>query len=276
MVLLLAGFLLLAPDTFAATTNGPTLLLDYGRGTPHDNAISDFMYFVPLISPETVTVYTNIGNTQCARVISMNCSTNGTALSAMCKFTFAGAGSQQNVFDHAHKIQISEKELHAGTTFKHQLASINVAAIGDGSIEIEGTLTNGQVVVNTVRLRFDSRGHPSPVTIDLQDMSYHDGAIHFENEMVARVNLLTFRRTSSVPKMEISLASLKSKAAGDSSWQNFFGSLKGLTANFFLPPLKVEPEGQQAMLDFGQALVMEKSAFTFPHATRLKGSEPSK
>ncbi len=266
------AFFLVAINLFAAAPIGPTLQLDYGHGKAHDNPISDFMYFVPLISPETVTVYTNVGNTQCARVLSLDCQTNGQTFSATCKFEFTGTGSQQNVFDHEHKILQSEKDLLAGGTCKHQLCSINVAALGNGTIEIEGALTNGQLVVNLVRLRFDSRDHPSPVTIDLQDMIYRNGAIQFENEMVARVNSLTFRRSTDTPKMEISLASLKSKAAGDSSWQNFFGSLKGLTANLFLPPLKVEPEGQQAMLDFGRALVLEKSTFTFPHATRLKGS----
>lgn len=267
---------LLAANLHAAAPTGPTLQLDYGHGKTKDNPISDFMYFVPLISPETVTVYTNLGNTQCARVLSMDCRTNGATFAATCKFAFTGTGSQQNVFGHEHKIRQSEKELRAGVACKHQLCSINVAALGNGSIEIEGALTNGQLTVNLVRLRFDSREHPSPVTIDLQDMVYRDDKIQFENDMVARVNSLTFRRSTGTPRMEISLASLKSKAAGDSGWQNFFGSLKGLTANLFLPPLKVEPEGQQAMLDFGLALVLEKPTFTFPHADRLKGREPSK
>jgi hypothetical protein len=274
--LVLAVIFLFAADALIAAPIGPTLQLDYGHGKAHDNPISDFMYFVPLISPETVTVYTNVGNTQGARVLSLDCQTNGQAFSATCKFAFTGAGSQQNVFDHAHKISSNEKELHAGGTCKHQLCAINVAATGNGTIEIEGAFTNGQLAVNVVRLRFDSREHPSPVTIDLQDMIYRNGAIQFENEMVARVNSLTFRRSAGTPKMEISLASLKSKAAGDGGWQNFFGNLKGLTANLFLPPLKVEPEGQQAMLDFGRALVLEKPNFSFPHADRLKGSAPSK
>jgi hypothetical protein len=273
---LLTTLLLFTTEIFAGTTNGPTLQLDYGRGTPHHNAISDFMYFVPLITPETVTVFTNAGNTQGARVISFECRTNGATFSATCKFEFDGTGSQQNIFGHEHKIRTNEKELHAGATFKHQLASINVAAVGNGSIEIQGALANGQIVVNFVQLRFDNHEHPSPVTIDLQDLTYRNGAIQFENEMVARVNSLTFRRSAGQPTMEISLASLKSKAAANSGWQNFFGSLKGLTANFFLPPLKIEPEGQQAMLDFGRALVLEKPTFTFPFAIRLKGIGPGK
>src|ERR1700744_4117704 len=47
---------------------GPTLRLDYGRGEPIKNATTKFMYFVPLISPEPVSVFTNAGNTHCTRV----------------------------------------------------------------------------------------------------------------------------------------------------------------------------------------------------------------
>ncbi|HEY5042843.1 MAG TPA: hypothetical protein VIK53_12660 [Verrucomicrobiae bacterium] len=71
--------------------------------------------------------------------------------------------------------------------------------------------------------------------------------------------------------MEVILAPLKRKDAGDTLWQNFVGRLKGVTVNLFLPPLKIEAEGQKTMLDFGRALATEKPAITFPHATRLKG-----
>ena len=72
--------------------------------------------------------------------------------------------------------------------------------------------------------------------------------------------------------MEVTLASLKGKDAGNGLWQNFVGSVKGATVNLFLPPLTVEPEGQRAMLSFGLALATEQSAFTFPFATRLKST----
>ncbi|MEI9962503.1 MAG: hypothetical protein WDM76_15705 [Limisphaerales bacterium] len=72
-----------------------------------------------------------------------------------------------------------------------------------------------------VQLRFNRRGQTSPVTINLQDLIYTNGMIQAENEMVARVNALTFRRTTNTPKMEVSLASLKRKDAGDGAWQIF-------------------------------------------------------
>ena len=261
-----------AAVTLAAEPTGPTLQFDYGRGKPHDNPITRFMYFVPLISPEPVSVFTNAGNTQCARVFSVDCRTNSRLFSASCEFKFMGTGSQQNVFDHTNNIKKHMNELRAGTPLKHQLGSINVADDGDGNVEIEGTFTNGQLVVSMVRLRFNGHGHVSPVTINLLDFAYRNGLVQVENEMVARVNALTFRRVNGTPKMEVTLGSLKRKEAGNGLWSNLVGSLKGATVNLFLPPLTVEPEGQQAMMDFGLALATEQPAFTFPFATRLKAS----
>jgi len=273
---LFALLFLLAANTFAAAPTGPTLLFDYGHGQLRENLVSKFMYFVPLISPEPVSVFTDASNAQCARVLSFSSRTNGASFSVTCEFDFTGTGSLQNVFDHTPKIKKHEQELQAGTPLKHQLDSINVLGTGNGSVEIEGVFTNGQRVVNLVELRFNRHGHASPVTINLEDIIYRNGAIRSENEIVARVNSLTFRRSSGTPKMEVGLASLKSKDAGDGMWQNFMGSLKGATANLFLPPLKVEPEGQQAMLDFGLALATGKPDFTFPIATRLKENTPAK
>lgn len=269
---MVVAFFLFATITFAAAATGPTLQLDYGHGEPRENPVTKFMYFVPLISPEPVSIFTNLGNTQCARVLSFICRTNGLKFFVTCEFDFTGTGSQQNIFDHTHTIQKHAQELHAGVSLKHQLGSINVTGSGNGSIEIEGSLTNGERTVNVVQLRFDRHEHASPVTINLHDIVYRDGAMQVENEMVARVSALTFRRATGTPKMEVSLASLKRKDAGDGLWQNFVGNLKGATANLFLPPHTVEPEGQQAMLDFGLALATETSDFTFPTAIRFKGT----
>ena len=253
-----------------AAATGPTLQFDYGNGRSLDNPLSKFMYFVPLISPEQVSVLTDAGNTQCARVVSFNCRTNGASFHVACEFDFAGDGLQQNVFDQAAIIHRREKELKSGKPLAHQLAAINVQGSGSGSIEIEGALTNGQRLVTEVRLRFNSRGHASPVSISLQDIGYHDGTIQFENEIMARVNALTFRRQAGPPKMEVTLASVKRKDAANSLWQNFVGGIKGAAANLLLPPLTVTADGHRAILDFGLALATQKQTFTFPFATRLK------
>jgi len=266
---------LIAVGQAAAADTGPTLQLDYGHGLPHANPVNQFMYFVPLISPEVVTVSTNVGNTQCARVVSRHSRTNGASFSATCELEFSGQGFLQNVFDHARLLQRRQKRLQDGEVLARELAAITVTGAGHGSVEIAGVLTNGVGTVNEVKLHFNGRGQASPVTITLQDIRQRDGVVQFENELVARVNMLVFKRQAGPPKMEVSVDSVKRKDAGDGTWQNFLSSLKGTVANFFIPPVKVEAEGQQAMLDFGLALAAEKPSFAFPYATRLK-SDPVK
>jgi len=270
MRVMMLAILLCAACLLPAAPAGPTLEFDYGHGQPLDNPLGKFMYFVPLISPEQVSVFTNAGNSQCARVVSFRCRTNGGFFRATCEFDFDGHGLQRNVFDHAAVIHRREQELKSGKPLARQLSSINVQGAGSGSIEIDGTLTNGLQTVTEVRLRFNSRGHASPVSINLQDILYRDGAICFENEIIARVNTLTFRRQAGPPKMEVTLASVKRKDAANNLWQNFVGGVKGAAANLLLPPLTVTADGHRAMLDFGLALAMQHPTFTFPFAMRLK------
>jgi hypothetical protein len=263
-----ALFLLFALRLAAALT-GPTLQFDYDAVKPHDNPLSHFMYFVPLVSPEQVSLSTNAGNTQCAQVVSCRCRTNGLAFHAVCEFNFVGDGLERNVFGHEVILQRRQKDLKSGKPLAHQLAAISVQGAGCGSIEIEGTLTNGQAAVTEMQIRFNSRGHASPVNIDLQDIVLRNGILCYENETVARVNTLTFRQKSDPPKMEVALASVKRKDAGDGAWANFVGGIKGAAANLLLPPLTVTTNGNQAMLDFGLALAQQKRTFTFPFASRL-------
>jgi hypothetical protein len=202
-------------------------------------------------------------------VVSSHCRTNAGTFHAVCEFDFNGDGVQRDVFDHAVILKRREKELKSGKTLAHQLAAITVQGTGSGSIEMEGTLTNGQPVVTEMRLKFNHHGRTSPVTIELQDMVLRDGAMHYENETVARVNTLTFRQKTGTPKMEVTLASVKRKDASSGVWSDFVGGLKGAAANLLLPPLTVTTNGNQATLDFGLALAMQRPTFTFPFANRL-------
>ena len=268
----LLGLFCLPTSWLSAAPTGPTLQFNYGAGKPLDNPLHKFMYFVPLISPDPISLSANTGNTQCARVVGFNCQTNGAAFHAACKFEFIGEGLQRNVFDHSAAIRDHEKELKAGKPLPFQLDAINVQGSGSGSVEIEGTLTNGQPVISEVRLRFNSQNRVSPVSVTLHDIVYRHDAICLENEVVARVNELTFLQKSGTPKMEISLGSIKPEAAADTLWQNCVGRLRGVVANLLIPPLTVPRDGHEAMMDFGLALATEQSTFTFPFATRLKDS----
>jgi len=257
-------------NRLAAAPTGPTLQMDYGRGQPLENPAARFMYFVPLISPEPVSVFTSAGNTQSARVISSACHLAGATFQATCEFEFGGAGSLRNVLDHSELIRRHQAKLMMGGSLQRQLGSINVTGQGRGRVEIEGVITNGLRVVNQVRLVFGEHGKPTPVSITLQDICYRDGTVHFENELVAQVNTLLFRRAPGQTQMQITVASIKPKNAADSVWQNFMGGLKGMLVNQLLPPIVVDAAGHQAMLDFGLALANTDPTFTFPYAKRLK------
>lgn len=263
------ALLLFSAVRLVAGLTGPTLHLDYGAGDPMTNPLGKFMYFVPLISPEHVSVLTNAGNTQCARVTSFQCHTNGNTFHTVCEFDFTGEGLQQNVFDHTFIVKKREKELKSGKVLAHQLTSINVEGGGSGCLEVDGTLTNGVPGITEIKLRFNNHGHSSPVTVDLQDIALRNGSLYYQNETVARVNALTFHQKSGPPKMEVSLASVKSADAGNGIWQNFIGGIKGAAANLLLPPLNITTNGQQTMMDFGVALATQKPTFTFPFADRL-------
>jgi len=266
-----ALFYLLLHLRAPAAETGPTLHFDYGSGRAPANPLIHFMYFVPLISPQPVSVFTNTGNTQMARVVSLNCHTNGLTFHATCDFELAGNGVERNVIDRAAIIHGHEQALQAGKVLAHQLASIDVTGPGLGCVEVDGLLTNGQPTVTEVRLRFNRQGRPSPVTIGLEDLAWHDGVTQSQNEMVARVNQLTFRQQAGRTEMEVSLDSVKARDAADGFWQNFMGGLKGMAANAFLPPLRVADDGYDAMMNFGLALAMEQPGYTFPLATRLVG-----
>ena len=249
---------------------GPTLHLDYGRTNTVGNLIGEFMYFVPLISPEPVSMIESTNNTQRARVVSFQQHVTADSFSGICEFEITGAGSQWNIFDHTNIIRRNERQLKAGGLLERQLGYIRVDGAGHGSIEMEGVVTNEVPTVTGIRLRFNGHGHSSPVSIGLHDLREVDGAIRTENEMVGRVNTLTFRRPTVRPQMEVSLASVQRDEAGSGLWQKFLGNVVGAAANLLIKPISVEPTGHAAMLDFGLALVAEKPAFTFPRAKNLK------
>ena len=250
--------------------SGPTFHLVSGAKDSAVNPVSDLMYFVALISPAPVTSVTSPGCTQAARLISSRRRVSGSTFTATCEIELEGDGRQRSVFDLAPAILRHDRQLQNGGTLKHQLKSIDVRGAGIITAEITGTISNGVNAVGEVRFRFNPKAHASPVWIELCDIQRVDGCIRPFNEMVARVNSLTFRRQEGPPKMEISVASVKHKEAGDGFWQNFRGGLTGLAVNMMMDPLPIEPAGHLAMLDFGQALASGAPEFTFPYARNLR------
>ena len=253
------------PD--AAT--GPTIRLDVSHDLSPGNPVAAFMYFVPLISPEPVSCLTSPGSTQCARVLSAKRKSTTHSFVVSCEFEFTGEGSQQSIFDLEPNIHRHEQQLKAGGSIGRQLSSITVEGPGSGTVQVEGSISNNVETVSAVRLRFNARGKASPVAIELCELRYLGGEFQRLHEIVARVNTLSFRRKPGPPKMEVTVASMKNKGAGNGRWQNLKGGIKGLAVNLLIDPLTVETVGHRAMLDFGQALASGAATFTFPQATNV-------
>jgi hypothetical protein len=210
------------------------------------------------------------GAAQSARLTTVTRHVSGNSFDAQCEIQFIGTGWEKVVFDLARMIRNHAEKLKDGGTLAHLLKSIAIDGGGAGTLEVEGTVSGGSWQVDEVRLRFNARGESSPATIELTDVKYVDGAAREVNGVIARVNTLTFRRQKGVPKMAVTVASVKNKDSADSFWQNLKGAIKGAAVNMFIEPLPVEEVGNNAMLDFGLAMINGSPTFTFPLAKNLK------
>ncbi|HEY3915078.1 MAG TPA: hypothetical protein VGN61_11385 [Verrucomicrobiae bacterium] len=259
-----------APLASAADQQGPTIRLSQGQEDSSVNSLAAFMYFVPLISPEPVSIVIGPGSTQSTRVTTATRKVSGNSFVASCGIEFTGTGWQKSVFDVQAEIHKNEQKLKDGGSLQHQLKCIAVEGGGLGSLEVEGTVNGNTWEVNLVKLRFDAHGQTSPATIELCDVKYIDGDFREVNGVIARVNTLTFKRQTGVPKMEVTVASVKDKNAGDGFWQTLKGTVKGVAVNLFIDPLPIAEQGNKAMLDFGLAMVSGSPTYTFPLAPNLR------
>jgi hypothetical protein len=260
----------LAIPAGAADTNGPTIHLGCGAAQAAPNPVADFMYFVPLISIQPVSSLTSPGSTQSVRIISTKRHLSSHSFAVTCEAELSGDGWQRSVFDLTSSLRRHENQPQNGGSLLRQLKSIDVQGAGAITVDVEGAVSNGLATVREVRLRFNAHGHASPVWIDLLEFRRLNGEAVPANEIMARVNTLTFRRQPGPPTMEVSVASIKHKDAGNGFWQNLKGRVAGAAVNMFIDPLTVEAAGHQAMLDFGLALVSDAATFTFPRARNLQ------
>jgi len=254
----------------AADTNGPTIHLNYGGEDAAGNPVAAFMYFVPLISLKPVCSLTSPGSTQSVRMISASRSFSRHSFAVTCEVELTGDGWQQSVFDLGPSIQRHESQLQNGGFLRRQLKSIDVRGAGAITVEVQGEVSNGVATVREVRLRFNAHSSASPIWIGLCDFRRVNGDVQPTNEVLARVNTLTFRRQAGPPTMDVTVATVKHKEAGSGFWPILKGRLAGAAVNMFSDPLAVEAAGHQAMLDFGQALVSGAPTFTFPLAHNLR------
>ena len=251
-------------------SNGPTVLLSYGKGAFEKNPMRSFMYFVPLISPVPVGGGVSPGNGQEAGVISYERRVTSRSFCVTCEFEMSGKGFSRYTFDPADMIalRIAESKKPKGEPLSRVLDYINFEGEGCGRIQIKGTIAGGIETVTEVELAFNARSHKSPVTIGLYEIKAKDGQYRYENrsgEIVARVNTLTFKKSES-PRMDITVASIAKKAGTNGPLEQ----LKAAIANLFIKPVKIDPLGNEALLHFGYALYEQRRTFTFPKAGHLK------
>jgi hypothetical protein len=262
--------------TFVCVTNGnpaveggggPTVPLSYSIKAFEGSPIGSFMYFIPLISPVAVSRETGPDNQQQAGVVSYERKVTSKSFSVRCEFEMLGSGFNKYLFDPEGMIATRDVVLDKDDTLSDLLDYINFEEKGFGSIQIKGTIAGSTETVTEVTVRFNARGRPSPVTIGLYDIKPKNGQYRYENrsnEIVARVNTLTFQKSEN-PRMGITVASIGKKEGND-----FLGRIKGAIANLFIKPVEVDPLGNETMLKFGYALVKQEPAFTFPKAGNLK------
>ena len=120
-----------------------------------------------------------------------------------------------------------------------------------------------------MKVHFNGRGKTSPVTVGLYSVKSVNGEYKYENkynEIVARVNTLTFSKSTDKPLMGI----IVSAVYAEGGKPDFWGNLKGALANLLIKPLEIDKLGNDTMLDFGCALFNDKETFTFPKAKNLR------
>jgi hypothetical protein len=252
-------------------SNGPTLILNYSKETFKKNPILAFAYFIPLISPALVDREISVNNEQQEGIISYRRTFNFKLLSfyVACEFELSGKGFHKNTFDSAGIIARNIGDLKEGEPLTNMLDYIKFEGDGFGRIEVKGTINGSAQTVTEVDICFNARDQKSPVTIGLYSVKPQDGQYKYENrynELIARVDTLTFRKSENNPRMGIEIASIRKKTEEEGFWSK----IKGLIANFLIKPLEVDKLGNDTMLNYGYAILKQKPAFTFPKAKNIK------
>jgi hypothetical protein len=249
---------------------GPTVRLSYGQGTSETNPMHDFMYFIPLISPVPMRRAISANNGQQVAIVCYERKVSARSFCVTCEFEMTGDGSIRYTFDSDQMIarRIAELKKSKGEPLANVLDYIDFEGDGFGCIQVKGTVADGTPTVTDVHLEFNARGRRSPVTIGLYDLKAKNSQYSYanrSNQVIARVNSLAFEKSDD-PRMDLSVASITKKPGSN----GFFGHLKAAIANLFIKPVRINPCGNQTLLDFGGALLEQKTAFTFPKAANLR------
>jgi hypothetical protein len=223
------------------------------------------MYFVPLVAHTPTESWMSSKNTQLAEFISHSRKNKGNSFVVKSSFKVSGKGSFKNVFDSTAMIEFNRQFFKKGATMKYLIDYIAFEGGTIGCMEVKGKTTGGIDTVKEVIVSFNCKGKKSPVTVAMYDTKSINGEYRYEkrfNRYVARVNEISFKQSSGMPKMNIEIASVRSADKKD----GLFASVTGAIANIFLPPMPVTQQGNDAMMSFGGALTRKESAYVFPKA----------
>jgi len=269
----MAGLVWLAAVAHGGTQpsgTGPTIRLECDPHKEVSNPASSMMYFVPLISTTLVDCRSSENNQQVSSILAFRRENEKGPFRVVCEFDHKGAGSYTCAYDPNSMIAFHQSNTKPGKSMKNILDYIKLEGEGFGWMEVKGQTVKGKPEVREVRVHFNGKGSKSPVTIGLYDLEPRKGLYEYanrSNQMVARVNMLTFRKTPAEdkPTMLVEVASIV--AANEK--EGFWGNLVGAMANLFIPPVEVDKDGNDAMIQFGYALFKGQPSFTFPSAKNL-------
>lgn len=269
VIIMVCGCLCAHVGVVLAASTGPTIHLTEGPDAIL-NPAANLMYLVPLVSPTMVENLSSNNNQQISKVLSMKRNFNKNDFRIVCEFDLQGTGSFTNSYEPNSLIAFWLPTNKPGKPMTNLLDYIKLEGSGFGSVEVTGRTVKGQREVTTVSIHFNGRGSKSPVSIGLYDLPFRNGRYDYANrceQMIARVNTLTFRKTDpkEKPTMLVEVASV----VGAQEAEGFWGNLKGALANLFVPPIEVDKDGNDAILEFGSAMVNGQASFTFPKAKNL-------
>jgi hypothetical protein len=248
---------------------GPTVYLFGKNGDYPDNKLSDFMYFVPLISPVPVSAVTSQNNTQGGHILSYESRRTGSSFYVTCEFRMEGKGFYIDEFDDDAMAEWNIKSAGNKKVLKNILDYIKFEGEGYGRIEAKGEITGTKMMVENVEVRFNARGAESPVTVGLYDVDITkktDGHYRQYNKKVARITTLTFNRSEAAPRLELKISAVGKDEESLGTWAH----IKGFLGNFFIEPIEIDKLGNNTMLEFGLSLYEKEATFTFPKARNLK------
>lgn len=255
--------------------NGPTIAL-FGEGGQYpENRLADFMYFVPLISPVTVTSVISVDNNQVGYLLSYERQEETDSFSVSCEFRMKGKGFYLNKFDPNEMVERNAKSADQKKMLKDILDYIKFEGEGYGRIVAKGTINDSNVTVEEVDVHFDARGAQSPVTVGLYDVDIansKDGNLNRYDYKVARVSTLSFNKNDGTPRMGIKISAVGKDEESLGAWEQ----IKGYVGNFFIKPIEIDKLGNETMLEFGLGLYNKEAKFTFPKAKNLVQTQDSR